>query len=43
MPRPLEWMAIALLLAGVVWSVKRHSDGRSPCAPVDVGARTPAH
>jgi len=43
MPRPLEWTAIALLLAGVVWSVKRHSDGRSPSAPVDVGARTPAH
>ena len=28
MPRPLECAAIALLLAGVVWSVKRHSGGQ---------------
>lgn len=44
-PRPLEAAAIGLLLAGVVWSVRRHGD-----VPLDTAARrepaeveTPAH
>lgn len=43
MPRPLEFAAIALLLAGVMWSVKRHGDGRVPSATIDVCAQTPVH
>jgi hypothetical protein len=28
LPRPLEAAAIALLLAGVVWSVRRHTEAK---------------
>lgn len=35
LPRPLEAAAIALLLAGVTWSVRRHDDGAGHAAPID--------
>ncbi len=41
-PRPLEAAAIGLLLAGVVWSVRRHSD-RTQQAALDACVETPAH
>lgn len=37
LPRPLEAAAIVLLLAGVLWSVRRHDDGAQP-APSDAAA-----
>lgn len=41
-PRPLEAAAIGLLVAGVVWSVRRHSN--TPTAtPLDARLETPAH
>jgi drug/metabolite transporter (DMT)-like permease len=45
LPRPLEAAAIALLLAGVVWSVRRHSDAEQDAPVIDVHeahAETPA-
>lgn len=45
LPRPLESAAIALLLAGVVWSVRRHSDAEQDPPVIDVHeahAETPA-
>jgi drug/metabolite transporter (DMT)-like permease len=36
LPRPLESAAIALLLAGVVWSVRRHSDAEQDSPVIDV-------
>jgi hypothetical protein len=36
LPRPLEAAAIALLLAGVVWSVRRHSDAEQEPPVIDV-------
>jgi drug/metabolite transporter (DMT)-like permease len=41
-PRPLEAAAIGLLLAGVVWSVRRHSD-RTQQTALDACVETPAH
>lgn len=38
LPRPLEAVAILLLLAGVIWSVRRHDDGAGHPAPVDGAA-----
>jgi drug/metabolite transporter (DMT)-like permease len=35
LPRPLEAAAIALLLAGVIWSVRRHDDGAGHAVPID--------
>ncbi|WP_116137330.1 DMT family transporter [Trinickia diaoshuihuensis] len=35
LPRPLEAAAIALLLAGVLWSVRRHDDGAGRAAPLE--------
>ncbi len=37
-PRPLEAAAIVLLLAGVVWSVRRHGDAGARKRPEDVTA-----
>jgi drug/metabolite transporter (DMT)-like permease len=42
LPRPLETAAIVLLIAGVMWSVRRH-DRRTDCpAPIDACAHTPS-
>jgi drug/metabolite transporter (DMT)-like permease len=35
LPRPLEAAAIALLLAGVMWAVRRHDDGAGRAAPIE--------
>lgn len=43
MPRPLEAAAIALLLLGVMWSVRRHSGNGHDAAPLDACVETPAH
>jgi drug/metabolite transporter (DMT)-like permease len=42
LPRPLEAAAIALLLAGVMWSVRRHS-GKGHDAALGACVETPAH
>jgi drug/metabolite transporter (DMT)-like permease len=42
LPRPLETAAIALLLAGVVWSVRRHT-GTKPGEALDSVAAIDAH
>ncbi|NIF54504.1 DMT family transporter [Burkholderia sp. Ax-1724] len=44
LPRPLELAAILLLVAGVCWSVRRHSDGdASGTTPIEDKAQASAH
>ncbi|RKP52693.1 DMT family transporter [Trinickia fusca] len=43
LPRPLEAAAIMLLVAGVMWSVQRHSGVRIEAPALDTSTGTPAH
>jgi drug/metabolite transporter (DMT)-like permease len=43
LPRPLEAAAIALLLAGVSWSVRRHADDGAKRASLEEEAQTAVH
>jgi drug/metabolite transporter (DMT)-like permease len=43
MPRPLEAAAIALLLAGVIWSVRQHGGERPSEPPLEERAQTSVH
>jgi drug/metabolite transporter (DMT)-like permease len=43
LPRPLEIAAIALLVAGVSWSVRQHADDSPGSAPIEEKAQASAH
>jgi drug/metabolite transporter (DMT)-like permease len=43
LPRPLEMAAIALLVAGVSWSVRQHADDDSAGVPIEEKAQVSAH
>jgi drug/metabolite transporter (DMT)-like permease len=43
LPRPLEMAAIALLVAGVSWSVRQHADDDSGAMPLEEKAQASAH
>ncbi|MGF6599661.1 drug/metabolite transporter (DMT)-like permease [Paraburkholderia sp. GAS448] len=43
MPRPLEIAAIALLVAGVSWSVRQHADDGSDSTTIEEKAQVSAH
>jgi drug/metabolite transporter (DMT)-like permease len=42
LPRPLEAAAIVLLIAGVMWSVRRHDRRADRQTPIDSCAQTPS-
>ena len=43
LPRPLEMAAVALLVAGVSWSVRQHADEGPDAAPIEEKAQVSAH
>jgi drug/metabolite transporter (DMT)-like permease len=43
LPRPLEITAIALLVAGVSWSVRQHAGGDAGSASIEEKAQASAH
>lgn len=43
LPRPLEMVAIALLVAGVSWSVRQHADDSADTASIEEKAQASAH
>jgi drug/metabolite transporter (DMT)-like permease len=43
LPRPLEIAAIALLVAGVSWSVRQHGDDGTDTVPIEEKAQVSAH